>query len=292
MTQFTSLMARNFLRNFGEYSGKITDVTRSKYLYRLKKFWNELKIQGFARENVWSDHIGKTAAKPDDERERAFTMDEVRRLLMGGAPPRLHDLIMIGLLTGARFDAIVCLKVANIGDDYIIFNRQKRETGDRAVPMHPLLKPILARRTANRGLKDDVFPEWPAPKRAESLRERSFKASNAFTAYRQKPNVNVHDQLPGARRSRVNFHSCRRWFITHFRRTASLHLTRAVVGHSQISMTDRIYAGGPLFEAAKPKLFQMELPTLSATPVKEPRGINLYEYLKLSIDDPNDQADG
>lgn len=289
MTKFTELMARTFLREVHQYTGDIAAVTKNKYAYRLKNFWVELKLHGLAQENVWINRIEKGTHKSDEERERAFTMDEVRRLLVGNPRQKLLDVVMIGLLTGARLEAIVRLKVENIGKDFIIFKRMKKETGDRKVPMHPDLRGIFERRTANKQAPDDLFPDWPKAKKPGSQRERSFKVSNAFTEYRQKEHVAVHDKLPGARRSRVNFHSCRRWFITHFRRNATLNLTRAVVGHSQSNLTDRVYAGGPLFDAALELIKLVQLPPLTDTPVEDPRGINLYEY--DNIDNEDNESD-
>lgn len=285
MTKFTSLMARTFMRDLHKYTGAITKVTKNKYAYRLKKFWIELDLHGLAGKNIWLNRIEKGLAKADDERERAFKMDEVRRLLMGNPREKLHDLIMIGLLTGARLEAIVRLKAGNVGHNFIIFEKMKKETGARKVPMHPDLKAIFERRTQNKRPEEDLFPDWPKPKKAGSQRERSFKASNAFTTYRQQEHVAVHDKLEGARRSRVNFHSCRRWFITHFRRNATLNLTRAVVGHSQSNLTDKVYAGGPLFDAAFELIKLVSLPPLTSTPIEDPEGINLYEYENIDQED-------
>jgi integrase len=286
MRKFTKLMAHNFVREMDKLTGRqITNVTKNKYIQRLRKFWEMLSLYELAGENFWVGQALKGKVKPNDERERAFTMDEVRRLLMGKPQQKLHDVIMIGLLTGARLEAIVRLKVEEVGKDFIVFQRMKKEVGSRVVPMHPELAEIFKRRTANRKPKDDVFPDWPAAKKAGSMRERSFKASNAFTDYRQREGVDVHERLPGSRRSRVNFHSCRRWFITHFRRTASLNLTRAVVGHSQASVTDGIYAGGPLFHVAMTKLLKVQLPPLTDQPVEDPPGINLFAYMQLEEDD-------
>ena len=69
----------------------------------------------------------------------------------------------------------------------------------------------MARRTKGKHGADDLFPEYPVPKRSTSQRERSFRASNEFTEYRRS--VGVEEVVPGRRRSLVNFHSFRRYFI-------------------------------------------------------------------------------
>jgi len=115
--------------------------------------------------------------------ERPFTDDEVRRLFGGPADQRMQDLMRIGALTGARLDVIVDLKVGGCADGLFTFKAQKRETSERAVPIHPDLAEIVARRTAGKLPEDDLFPEWPAPHKAGSVREQSFKASYQFTLY-------------------------------------------------------------------------------------------------------------
>lgn len=68
------------------------------------------------------------------------------------------------------------------------------------------------------------------------MRERSFKASNQFTQYRRDRGVD--DVVSGNRRSRVNFHSFRRWFITRAERAEQPEqIVAAVVGHSRNGIT-------------------------------------------------------
>jgi hypothetical protein len=85
------------------------------------------------------------------------------------------------------------------------FKPQKKEKSVRGVPIHSALVDLVARRTKGKRGADDLFPEYPVPKRSTSQRERSFRASNEFTEYRRS--------VPGRRRSLVNFHSFRRYFI-------------------------------------------------------------------------------
>lgn len=243
----------------GIAGGHQSPTTLNKYLGRLSGYWVWLLRRHEVDANVWH---GVKLAEPKLtplEQERAFTDAEVATLLNGAAEPRMHDLMRIGALTGARLDAIVDLKVRDCADGLFTFKPQKAEPAARAVPIHPVLLAIIERRTHGKGPDDDVFPEWPAPKRVGSVRERSFKASNQFTDYRRAVGVDV--VVPGKRRSLVNFHSFRRWFITKAEQADQPEsIIAAVVGHKRKGMTLGRYSAGPLVAQARRCVEAVELP--------------------------------
>jgi integrase len=117
----------------------------------------------------------------------------------------------------------------------------------------------VARRTKGKSGADDLFPEYPVPKRSSSQRERSFRASNEFTEYRRS--VGVEEVVPGRRRSLVNFHSFRRYFITKAEQADQMeHIIAVVVGHKRTGMTLGRYSGGPLLEQARRCVEAVKLP--------------------------------
>jgi integrase len=180
-------------------------------------------------------------------------------LLSGPASQALHDLMRMGALSGARLDAIVDLRVKDCRNGIFLFKPQKREKGQRAVPIHSALVGIVKRRIARKKPDEDLFPEWPAPRREGSMRERSFKASNAFTDYRRS--VGVDDMVEGKRRSLVNFHSFRRWFITEAERADQPEsIIAAVVGHKRQGMTLGRYSSGPALGQARRCVEAVKLP--------------------------------
>ncbi|MEF2554480.1 tyrosine-type recombinase/integrase [Aurantimonas sp. A2-1-M11] len=171
------------------------------------------------------------------------------KLLQGDTTQHMHDLIRIGALTGARIDAIVCLTVRDCENGHFRFKPQKSEPGPRLCPIHSDLQGIVKRRCADKEPDDDLFPEWPYPQKG-SMREKSFKASNHFTEYRRS--VGVDDVIPGNRRSRVNFHSFRRWFATKAEQADQPEsIIAAVVGHKRQGMTLGVYSSGPKLEQAR-----------------------------------------
>ncbi|KAB1072507.1 tyrosine-type recombinase/integrase [Methylobacterium planeticum] len=268
----TPAVALRFKRALGELAGGIEPATQKKYLNRLSVYWTYLAENEFVAANVWAGLKLKRKKVDPREEERAFTDDEVRRLMEGPAPPKLRDVMAIGALTGARLDAIVDLKVKHCIDGAFTFKPQKKERSERDVPIHPALVELVANRSAGKAPDDDLFPEWPKPRKAGSLRERSFKTSNAFTAYRRF--VGVDHVLPGKRRSLVNFHSFRRWFITKAEQAdVPEPLIAAIVGHKRTGITLGRYSQGPAMRQARRAVGKVKLPPLDGLPVREVRSL-------------------
>lgn len=248
--------------------------TIKKYVSRLKLYFDYLKSLRQIPANPWKEAVVYMPTEKNNERERPFTEEEVVRLLTGKCKQALHDLMMIGALTGARLDAIVDLKAGDIiADKAFRFKPQKRETGVRYVPIHSALKAIVARRLEGKKPEDDFFPEYPRDPSKPKV-ERSFRASKHFTTYRRS--IGVDDLVPGKRRSRVNFHSFRRWFVTTGLRAHPKPpegMISALVGHSQNSITLGVYFEGPEMKAARRAVERIKLPPLDGSPVIQPEAV-------------------
>lgn len=268
----TRKIAVRFMDDFHAISGGLAPASQNKYLNRLSRYWAYLVRREVVEANPWAGVTVEVPPTKHGEQERAFTDEEVRILLVGPVPEKLKDVMLIGALTGARLDTIVDLKVRDTVDGAFTFKPQKREAGARDVPIHPALLEIVTRRTSGKSPDDDLFPEWPAPKKEGSLRERSFKASNSFTEYRRE--VGVDERLPGKRRALTNFHSFRRWFITKAERAGfSGDLIAAIVGHKRSGMTLGRYSEGPEMKQARKCIAAVKLPPLDRGPVPEVRAV-------------------
>ncbi|WP_437871814.1 integrase [Methylorubrum extorquens] len=259
--------AVRFMDDIGTFAS-LGWASSTKYLGRLKRYWGYLLKRGIVADNPW---VHCQLEKPDedaDSEERAFTDVEVQKLLMGSPPTGMMDVMLVAALTGARLDAVIDLRVGECADGWFTFKPQKKEKRARDVPIHPALKQLVAARVKGKVPEDDFFPEWPTPKAASTMRERSSYFSKRFTAYRR--GLGVDDQIEGKRRSLVNFHSWRRWFITKMERAAvDGDLIAAIVGHKRSGLTLGRYSEGPEMQAAQAAIAKVRLPPLDGSPILE-----------------------
>jgi integrase len=105
-------------------------------------------------------------------------------------------------------------------------------------------KCIVSRRIEGKDVAAWLFPEFGEPNR---YGKRSPNAIARFHRYRVEEGVD--DRVPGQRRSRVNFHSWRRWFITEaLRARQAERVVKQVVGHKlpKSDVTLGVYFGGDL----------------------------------------------
>jgi hypothetical protein len=115
----------------------------------------------------------------------------------------------------------------------------------------------VARRSEGRADGDDLFPEFPQPVRGD--RERSHRASKLFTAYRRS--VGVDETVEGKRRSLVNFHSYRRWWITRAEREGvPENLIASIVAHKRPGLSLGLYSSGPSIEQLRTAIEAVTLP--------------------------------
>jgi integrase len=237
---------------------RLTNKTANKYISCLSSYWKWMRARGLVSDNVWSEQSLSKERAGDNEKPREFRDDELKALFEGSPPPPLGAVMYIAALTGARIDTIVSLRVKDCENGVFRFKRQKREVSDRYVPVHSMLTELVAKLTRGRLTTESLFPEYPTPKNG-SGREHSMTAVKAFVRYRRS--VGVDDVVPGKRRSRVTFHSFRRWFITQAERADIPGPTIAtVVGHKRSGMTFGTYSGGPDLEQRRRCVEAVRLP--------------------------------
>lgn len=260
----TKKIAVRFVDDLQSLEPTLSPVTLNKYVNRLSRYWQWLEKREEVPSDVWRGLALTAPPVAHDEKERPFTDEEMVRLLTGETTQAMHDLMRIAALTGCRLDPIVCLRVKDCREDGVfVFKPQKKEKTERLCPIHSGLAEIVARRKKGKSPDDPFFPEWPGPKDPTSLRERSFKTSNQFTAYARS--IGVREELQGRRRSLVNFHSFRRWFITQAERAGQPEsIISVVVGHKRQGMTLGVYSAGPAIEQARACVEAVKIPPLSA----------------------------
>jgi integrase len=219
---------------------------RTLLVGKLSLYWRWMIHREHAETDPWQGLKLAKPKTPHDQLERPFTDEEVHRLLTGPAPRGLLDLMTVGALTGARLDAILSLRVGDCQRGLFTFKPQKSESKPRRVPIHSTLVEMVGGRMDGKANTDLLFPH---------LRD----ASNAFGDYRRK--VGVDDLVPGNRRSRVNYHSFRRWWITKAEQAGvPENLIGAVVGHKRPGLSLGLYSSGPSIEQLRTAVEAVKLP--------------------------------
>ncbi|WP_143216884.1 site-specific integrase [Acetobacter orientalis] len=260
----------------------LTAKTVAARISPLKVFWDwTIRTHAITGPNPW---IGATTGlKKRDKRASkgrpaldCYTDAELVKLLTVDTDGQhkwawgqaLSDLMRLALFTGARQNELCSLTVSRVliydNTEELLWGIQvteeeaKTDAGIRKIPIHPLIKPIIARRLhkakALPGDDNPLFPECkPGPLQNGSKRSHYF--SQAFTKFRR-------DVLGAGSDNRRNFHSFRRNFITAMEvalgkgATACTPLVRHhLAGHeasgdigAQVYISDNL--GWPIYSAA------------------------------------------
>jgi integrase len=93
---------------------------------------------------------------------------------------------------------------------------------------------------------------------------RTMADSKRFAYYRKR--LGVNDKRPGARRSKVNFHSFRRWFATKAEEAGQReNVVAAIMGHRKdVGITFNLYSKAELFELKRLCIEAVKLPVGAA----------------------------
>lgn len=195
--------------------------TANKTVTGLKSYWTWLIKRGHIESdgkrdapNPWQgQRLGKKKKRRGENGEpskRPFTDAEVATLITGTAhKQRLGDFVVIAALTGMRRDEIANLRVKHVADGMIRVLGTKTDAALRDVPVHPDLVDLFKRRAGGKSANDFIFDELP--EQTSDARGRGAPITQEFT--RDRRELGVEDKEEGARQSRIDLHSFRRWFI-------------------------------------------------------------------------------
>lgn len=246
-------------RQAGRYVSEVIDpmhpATRGKHLTALRGYWKYLAARGHIDlptgepRNTgwpWSDQLldrkGGRAERWDQEKERAFTTEEIQKLLYSPVPdgiqkdhvPGIQDALRISLLSGMRMAEVLTLWVEEVreleGAGLVFDIKQgKTEGAARPVPVHPDLVDVVTRRFKDGRGNEKNGKAWLFHELAAE-RDPGDTFGKRFARYRKK--LGIEDLREGKRRSLVNFHSARRWFTTTANRAGQADgLIKDVIGH-------------------------------------------------------------
>lgn len=258
----TDRVASNFRDDFFVKAGA-HPKTANKKLSALRQYWEWLDRSFGVQPNPWMrKSLPKTRAHrvaPDGPLgpERPFTDDEIRKLLVGPADKDLSNVMLIGALSGMRLEEIGQLRVGDCKDGLFSITRSKTAAGVRTIPIHSALDPLVEQLTGTRDVKSYLFPDFPNTGWDDN---RTMAISKRFAYYRKK--VGVDDKRPGARRSKVNFHSFRRWFATKAEEAGHReNIVADIMGHEgNVGITFGLYSNAQLKQLKKDCVESVELP--------------------------------
>ncbi len=227
-------VTRRIAGQYVQHVQRSVSATRARTVCgALMGYWRWMETRGVIAEgtaNPWTRQApSKARAKGEAEPERAFTDEEVSKLLGGTSDAFLSDLMRVAALTGMRIEELARLTVGMCGAAELQAPGVKgsKLSTPRPVPLHPDLAPIIAHRTKGKPADAFLFPEFGEPNKHG---ERSGPGSKRFNRYRVAVGVDERDD--GRRRSRVNFHSFRRWFATRAMGAGQQQpIIEAVIGH-------------------------------------------------------------
>ncbi|OCP20981.1 MULTISPECIES: tyrosine-type recombinase/integrase [unclassified Ensifer] len=251
--------------------------TAKKHLGSVKLYWDYLIMRGHVRgKNPWEGQTmpnrGRRVERDADVEERPFTTDEMKTLLYSAFPKgmkkefeqQLQDAMRISALSGMRIAEVVTLWVEECpldeqGVGHFDIRHGKTRAAKRRVPIHPDLIEIIRRRKKDKGPPDWLFHELTDEKNPSDV------FGKRFAQYRKK--LKVEDKVDGKRRSLVNFHSFRRWFVTEAEQAGQQEsIISEVVGHEEgrKSITFKVYSGGPSEDQKRKCVEAVKLPDASS----------------------------
>jgi site-specific recombinase XerD len=252
------------------YAAGLVTPTVNDHVSKLNTYWVWLGHRMGLSSNPWT---GQTRTAKRDEataKKRPYTDDEMLALLSGDANRTLHDLMRVGALSGMRIEEIARQTVATARDGLFRVRDGKTDASTRDIPVHSSLAALVARRSLGKADGDLLFHELKAPPSA--MKERSNRASNAFTRYRRR--VGVDEVLRvGQRQSNVDFHSFRRWAATKAEEAGFLGQTISLVlGHTEgrQGMTLGRYSQPEMLEEKRRLIEAIKLP--EEVPQDSPEG--------------------
>ncbi|MGO4915127.1 tyrosine-type recombinase/integrase [Pseudogemmobacter sp. W21_MBD1_M6] len=231
-------------------------TTAYAHLIALRHYWVYLHARGHIsngddKGGAWVGQQikdnSRRVERGSQDTERPFTAEEVITLIHSPYPVRqrpefqeqIMDALKMSLLSGMRMAEVLTLWAGEVHDGVFDIQQGKTDAAARRVPIHPDLVEIVERRTKGKGPEEWLFHEL------QNERDAGDTFGKRFHRYRLK--LGVDDKHADRRRSLVNFHSARRWFVQSARDAGHPSETVGdVVGHvpNKRDITFGVYTRG------------------------------------------------
>lgn len=179
-----------------------------------------------------------TAAPPSPIRHDPLTVEEVERVLAQTADDRLHALAMLALTAGLRRDECLALRWddVNLRRRTLTVTAAKTESGVRTIPLTAQLVDALKAHQQVQRRERMAAPFW-----ADAGVVFATPAGTRLTGNQALHWWQAQTRAAGLgnRRFHAARHTCGQVMLDH---GASLEVVSAILGHSSVAVTAKIYA--------------------------------------------------
>ena len=241
----TAKAAREYIRHLSE-DCSLTPRTVRSHILPLRTYWtwmldNELLPPANANpfEKVKTPKVSsKDAAKDVRFPYEVEDIQTLHAAISAGEDMMLQALFAFGIYTGARREEITQLRLSDVRKDYIKIRAAKTRAGNRSVPIHAQLRPVIdALLESNPSTSPDGYLLFDLTTNSDG--KRSVQVGKRFSRVKTKLAFDgEHD-----------FHSIRKTVSTQLERAGvSEGISADILGHEKQTMTYGLYSGGSSLE--------------------------------------------
>lgn len=241
---------RAYVRKLSQERGLKSKTIRDRLGF-LGLYWKWLVDNDYAPEDSPNPFAGVDLPKENrkDAAEDArlpFTVSDISKLhtsIMASDLDMLKAAFMIAIYTGCRIEEIASLECANVTDDTMNIQRAKSLSGNRDIPIHDSIKPLVAE------LKGNGHQYLLSDLTADQDGGRSLGIRRGFTKIK---NGLKYD-------GRYVFHSLRKTVATQLEQAGVPEGVAAdILGHKKKTMSYGLYSGGSLFEQKREAVLKLD----------------------------------
>jgi integrase len=249
---------KRWVHNLQNGELRLSANTIGRIMSSCRGYWNYLNDAGLIvrDDDPFKDVVRKPskASKASYEDDRLpFKEDDLSKLIQAAkdkGDTTLCDFILIAMWTGCRIEEIGMLRLADIGDECMDITGAKSKAGNRKIPIHTQLQPLISRLTKEGS--DGFLLSGLGPNKYGN---RSNAIGKRFGRLKRSLGYD----------RRYVFHSIRRTVSTELENLGVPENVAAdILGHDKPTMTYGTYSGGTSFEVKKAALEKLKFPKLAA----------------------------
>lgn len=241
---------RDFVNWLSEDQG-LKNTTIRDNLSTLRVYWSWLAAHDYAPEDRPNPFSG--VPLPAENRKAAalkvrlpFSVEDIKKLhkaIEAGRSDMMRATFQLAIYTGCRIEELTSLESSNVTDDTIEIVRAKTAAGNRIIPIHDAIKPLVAELKA-RGDKY-LLPDLVANKYGA----RAPAMSKQFGKVKSKLGYD----------GRYVFHSIRATVATQLEQAGVPEGVAAdILGHDKPTISYGVYSGGTSLEQKREAVLKLD----------------------------------